>query len=88
MPSAKSSHARAQRKHAEKLKRRGIPRTDDIARAMLATVRRGVEENLTDDHMIIWRFVAGSTVEELAARGFDREESRRRVRRTLGFDKE
>jgi hypothetical protein len=96
MPDARAKQAKAQRKHAAKLKKKGIPRSDDLARALLGALRtlchsEKVQTDLAERIAIPW--VARAS-KQLEARGFERRHAIERFVHTLfpddvvsGFDR-
>ena len=85
MLDAKTQHAKAQREYAAKLKKKGIPTSDDLARAMLAAVRKGyrdVKSSRAEAKRAMGPLIAAA-VDHLVARGFDRKETTDRLARTI-----
>jgi len=81
----REKHAKAQRKHAAKLKRMGVPRSDDLARALLAALRKVCHDKRrppakTEQLTINWTTRA---VRQLEERGFKRRPAIERLVNTL-----
>jgi hypothetical protein len=69
--------AKAQRKYAAKRKKKGIPSSDDLARAVLAAVRRGYRDEApsVEEAKSALSPLLTSAVNHLVERGFDRKEA-------------
>ena len=83
MGDRKASHAEAQRKYAAGLRRKGTPRSDDLARATLAAFRDVVNREPGPGSETAWRVLVTAILDELTARGFHRQEAGRRLLRYL-----
>jgi hypothetical protein len=84
----KAKRALAQRKYAAKLKKKGAPRTDDIARALLKALQdvfaaRPPQAEFREK----WRPLLLATKKHLVAREFKADEAEFCIKRALGFEK-
>ena len=85
MPDARTRHAATQRRHAARLRARGVPRGDDIARALLKGARLCLAERRTADDPVDWKRLVLLTIALLVKRGFDTDAAAQRLRRALGL---
>jgi len=85
MDDEKGKHAKAQRKHAAKLKRKGIPRSEDIARALLAALRETCRDKELSTEGLVQATVPWLTraVMQLEERGFERRPAVERLVRRI-----
>lgn len=85
MDDEKEKHAKSQRKHAAKLKRKGIPRSDDLARALLAALREICRDKELPTEDLVQATVPwlSRAVMQLEERGFKRRPAVERLIRTI-----
>jgi hypothetical protein len=78
-------HAKAQRKHAAKLKKNGIPRSDDLAQALLAALRAVCRDKKLSTTDVVRATVPwlARAVMQLEARDFSRRHAVERLVRTV-----
>lgn len=81
----RAKRAKAQRKYAAKRKKEGVPTSDQAARALVVALREIVNLNslAAAERTRIAETVIRYAVEELVARGFERQHARDRLLRTL-----
>lgn len=81
----KAKHAKAQRSYAARRRQEGIPSFDQLARAVLAALREIVNRNsfAAAQRAKIARPVIHLAVDQLVARGFDRQQAHERLVRAL-----
>lgn len=70
-----SYHAAAQRRYAAKMREKGIPRADDLGRALLQGVAVCAPDDRNSEAGRLWLRVMQATLEELENRGFDRTQA-------------
>ncbi|MPZ12701.1 MAG: hypothetical protein GEU89_21230 [Kiloniellaceae bacterium] len=77
----KAKRAKAQRKYAAKRTKKGIPSSDDLARAVLAAVCRGYRDEApsVEEAKRVLSPLLTSAVSHLVERGFDRKEATDRL---------
>src|SRR3546814_2510012 len=85
MPDAKARHAAAQRRHAARLKARGLPRQDDLARALFAAARSCLADRPVKGDRKTWALLLDGARKELLARGFADDAAWPRLRQALGL---
>jgi hypothetical protein len=81
----KEKHAKSQRKHAAKLKKKGIPRSDDLARGLLGALRTAAHDTkypTAEVEKASLHWIAGA-VRQLEKRGFKRRHAIERYVRTI-----
>jgi hypothetical protein len=85
MLDAKTQHTKGPREYAAKLKKKGIPTSDDLARAMLAALRKGYRDekpSRAEAKKAVGPLIAAAVV-HLVAHSFDRKEATDRLARTI-----
>lgn len=78
-----SAHVVAQRRYAARLIEEGIPRADDLARAVLHAAALCAPSDLASEEGRLWRRIMGTAVNILADRGFERAAVHDRLVRTI-----
>jgi hypothetical protein len=74
----------AQRRYAKRLKERGIPRRDEIARALLRAVISAVEYPIPPQERPTLQRIVNATQRELFRQGFAKKETHVRLRVLFG----